>query len=155
VCYAIEHNVRQGIRTAPREIEMSIGIDKALGIHQPALLLRSRRAGLLAENVANADTPNYKARDVDFRAELERAWGEGERSGVRLTHARHMPAARVGPGGLEPLYRVPEQPSVDGNTVDTQREKAAFLDNAMRYQASLTFLGAKIQTLRTALQGDR
>ena len=132
---------------------MGISIDDALGIHQPALLLRSRRAALLADNLANADTPNYKARDMDFRAELERAIGApGELS---ATHPMHIPTHGSGLFLGEPAYRVPEQPSVDGNTVDTQREKATFVDNALRYQASITFLDSKIRSLRDALRGDR
>jgi len=131
---------------------MTIGIDKALGIHQPALLLRSRRAGLIAQNMANSDTPNYKARDMDFTAELERAAGAS--GPLRVTHERHFAAAGAGLFPGEPAYRVPEQPSLDGNTVDTQREKAAFLDNSLRYQASITFLDSKIRTLRAAIKGD-
>ena len=132
---------------------MGISIDKALGIHQPALLLRSRRSALLADNIANADTPNYKARDMDFRAELERATGGS--GALDVTHPMHIPAHGSGLFLGEPAYRVPNQPSVDGNTVDTQREKAVFLDNALRYQASITFLDGKIRSLREALRGNR
>ena len=131
---------------------MSISIDSALGIHQDALRVRARRAELLASNIANADTPNYKARDIDFRAALGQA-REALTQPVR-THANHLstPGARQ-PGG-EPLFRVPNQPSLDGNTVDLQAEQAAFAQNSVQYQASLQFLGSKFKGLLTAIRGE-
>jgi flagellar basal-body rod protein FlgB len=131
---------------------MSLSFDKALGVHADALRVRSRRLELLASNMANADTPNYKARDIDFRAALSQASGQGG-VGLARTHATHLPVQGGGVGG-EPLYRVPNQPSLDGNTVDPQLEQAAFSENAVQYQASLDFLNARFRGLRTALKGE-
>lgn len=132
---------------------MPLSIDKALGIHDEALMLRARRAELLAENLANADTPHYKARDFDFRAALEQA-GQGRPStGLAVTHAGHIQGA--GPAlNPELLYRIPGQPSLDGNTVDPQLEKAAFAENAVHYQATLLFLNRKIASIKGALKGE-
>lgn len=133
---------------------MPITFDSALGIHARALALRSRRNELLASNIANADTPGYKARDLDFRAVLSRVDGSGP-TRLRITDGRHL----GGPSGgslldEEPLYRVPNQPSLDGNTVDPNLEKAAFAENALRYNASLTFLDRKFKGLMLALKGE-
>lgn len=132
---------------------MSISFDKALGVHGDALQVRSRRLELLASNLANADTPGYKARDIDFRAALSEA--AGQQGGVRVvrTHASHLPAPDAGPGG-QPLYRVPAQPSLDGNTVDPQMEQAAFSENAVQYQASLDFLNSRFRGMKAALRGE-
>lgn len=128
---------------------MPLSIDRALGVHDDALKLRARRTELLATNLANADTPNYKARDIDFRAALEQAQsGQGVR--MQATHAAHIHDA--GPAASpEVLFRVPGQPSLDGNTVDAQREQAAFAENAVQYQATLMFLNRRISSLRGAL----
>ncbi|MDV6319148.1 flagellar basal body rod protein FlgB [Chromohalobacter sp. HP20-39] len=139
-------------------------IDKLAGYldyHQEALGLRHERQKVLANNIANADTPNYKARDFDFSAELDRAMqsgGSGHGGGLSLTttSARHIPAQATGGGGVQDLlYRVPEQPSLDGNTVDMDRERAAFADNALRYQANTTILTSKIQGIKAAMQPAR
>lgn len=130
---------------------MSISFDKTLGVHPEALKLRARRLEMIASNLANADTPNYKARDLDFRAALQHATQQG---GVQMqrTNAAHFgPAAN---GMPETLYRVPSQPSLDGNTVDPQLEQAAFSQNAIQYQASLDFLNSRFRSLRTALRGE-
>ena len=124
----------------------------ALGIHPQAVTLRSRRAEILASNIANADTPGYRARDIDFRAALAGAAGRGE---MNVTNARHFStASAAADGGPALMYRQPLQASVDQNSVDVQAERAAFRDNAMRYQASLTFLNGKISGLRSALRGE-
>ena len=139
---------------------MAITFDKAFGNHADALILRSQRAGVLAANLANADTPGYKARDFDFRRALEAASGTGSGESVTLarTDAAHLDAtgSRADGGGLRPTlqFRQPEQPSVDGNTVDVQTERAEFTENAVRYQATLGFLTSRIQGLRTALRGE-
>jgi len=132
--------------------DVSLSFDKALGIHAEALQVRSRRLELLASNLANADTPNFKARDIDFRAALNDAsHGQGLR--MARTNAGHLPSGPAG-SGLEAKYRVPSQPSLDGNTVDPQLEQAAFSENAIQYQASLDFLNARFRGLRTALKGE-
>ena len=134
---------------------MSINIDRALGIHAQALLLRGRRTEVLAANLANADTPNYKARDIDFTAtlnEIRSSSKSGESLRMGVTHAKHMsPHAPSGPA-FELLYRIPQQPSVDGNTVDAKREHAEFMKNAVQYQASLSFLGGRLRTMLTAIR---
>ncbi|MFA7096520.1 MAG: flagellar basal body rod protein FlgB [Gammaproteobacteria bacterium] len=130
---------------------MPINIDSALGIHAKALAVHGRRAEVLASNLANADTPNYKARDIDFKAALQQA--QSGHVPLKATHAGHIQPA--GTGLSSPLlYRVPQQPSLDGNTVDTHVEQAEFARNAVNYQASLTFLGGKLKTLLSAIRGE-
>jgi flagellar basal-body rod protein FlgB len=136
---------------------MTTFLDTALGLHPQALMVRARRAEVLAGNLANSDTPNYKARDVDFRAVLARAVVNDMSSvpAVRLvsTNAAHL-APEGGSSSMELAYRNPLQPSIDGNTVDPQFEYAAFAENAVQYQASLQFLSGRIRTLMTAIRGD-
>jgi len=130
-------------------------IDAALGIHPQAIEAGARRLELLAGNMANADTPGFKARDIDFRATMQALLDgpTGAGGSLRRTEAGHQSA----PGtalSAEPLYRVPNHPALDGNTVDTQLEQTAFAEASVRYQASLDFLDARIQGLRKALRGD-
>lgn len=129
---------------------MKIGVD--FGIHEQALRLKARRAEVLASNIANADTPGYKARDFDFRALLNRQMAGAEP--LRTTHERHFRDATgvVHPEQLD--YRIPNQPSLDGNTVDSQLEHAAYAGNALEYQASLQFLDGQVKKLRMALKGQ-
>lgn len=134
---------------------MSFSIDQYFGVHQQALALRSQRNTVLANNIANADTPGFKARDFDFKAALAEASGQaagGER--IKVTNNRHLGGGSGSAGGPGPLlYRVPMQPSQDGNTVETDREQAAFAENAVRYQASLQFLNNRIQSMINVLKG--
>lgn len=131
---------------------MSSITDRALGIHPQALDVASRRLELLAANIANADTPGFKARDLDFRAALAQASGG---TGARLAATR---PGHIGAGGAaaptSPLYRVPSHASLDGNTVDSQLEHAAFAENAVRYQASLDFINSRLRSLRSAIKGE-
>ena len=127
--------------------------DKLFGIHAQALALRSRRAELIASNLANADTPNFKARDVDFRAVLGQELGSSA-VGMQRTSTRHMSAGASGIDGMTLKYRVPSQPSLDGNTVDEQIEKSEFSTNAVRYMASLQFLEKKVQGLMRVLREE-
>lgn len=134
---------------------MPFNIDTALGIHPQALAVRARRAEILAANIANADTPNYKARDIDFRALLGGAQEHQGNARLVATNAAHLADAETAgnvDGGL--MYRMPQQPSIDGNTVDPQTEYAQFAQNALQYQASLTFLSGRIRNLMTAIRGD-
>lgn len=133
---------------------MLMGIDRALGIHAQALSLRAERAEVLAANLANSDTPGYQARDLDFNAALLQAVNGQGPIVLRTTHPAHLGASRSAllKGMLR--YRIPDQPSLDGNTVDARREHAEFLDNAVRYQASLTFLSGRLRTLLTAIRGE-
>lgn len=134
---------------------MPTKLDSYLGVHAPALQLRSKRTEILAANLANADTPNYRARDIDFKAALAQAGSP--RSGVHLatTKAGHIGAHNAdGVGAPELKYRVPLAPALDGNTVDTQLEQAAFAENSVRYQATLQFLSSKFRGLMTAITGQ-
>ena len=130
--------------------------DAALGIHPQALLVGARRAEVLAANIANADTPGYKARDIDFRAALSGAQSQMQPSTTRLvtTDPAHLTAAAGELPDETLLYRTPSQPSIDGNTVDAQVEYSQFSQNALHYQASLTFLSNRIKNLLTAIRGD-
>jgi len=130
-------------------------LDNYLGIHPAALKLRSQRTELLANNLANADTPNFKARDLDFRSALAAAGSPGAAIPMTATRATHIAlGAPNAAGQLHTLYRVPLAPSLDGNTVDPQLEQAAFAENAVRYQASLSFLSGKFRSLLTAITGQ-
>ena len=130
-------------------------IDDTLGVHQRALGLRAYRQEVLASNIANADTPHYKARDIDFKASLQGAMGSrGGQLELARTAARHLPAGGNAPAGARLLYRSETQSSVDGNTVDMDVERAAFAENAMQYEASVTFINGMLRTLQSAMQGQ-
>ncbi len=133
---------------------MPFSLDSYLGVHQPALNLQSRRAQVLASNLANLDTPGYKARDIDFAAALK-AQGNANQGGrfLTVTSRKHMQPEGM-EHGYELAYRQPFQTSLDGNTVEHQVELAAYSDNAMRYLATLRFLSGKFNTLRTAIKGQ-
>jgi flagellar basal-body rod protein FlgB len=126
--------------------------DELFGIHAQALKLKARRAQVLASNIANADTPGYKARDFDFREVLRKEMGQPMR--MNTTHRSHlqMESGIVPPSQIG--YRIPSQPSLDGNTVDTQQEYAAFAANALEYQASLRFLDGAVSKLKLAIKGQ-
>ncbi|MCP5158863.1 MAG: flagellar basal body rod protein FlgB [Gammaproteobacteria bacterium] len=129
---------------------MGINFDRALKLHAEALDLRSRRTEVVAANLANADTPGYMARDFDFKTTMAAVMGAGQP--LKVTHAHHLQAPGNNPDEL--LYRMPTQMSLDGNTVETEQEKAVFADNALRYQASLRLLSSRIQGLMTAIKGE-
>ena len=127
------------------------GIDKALGISPQVLALRMQRMNLLTANISNADTPNYKARDIEFRSALEQA--KTSLAQLNMTNTRHMPFA----GSAEQptvMFRQPLQEATNGNTVDAQSEHAAFMENAMRYQASLQLLDNRIKGIKNAIKGE-
>jgi len=130
---------------------MPISFDSALGIHQKALAFRSQRAEVLASNLANADTPGYKARDIDFKTALENV--NSGSNGLSRTNAKHIQISTT-VNSTDVLYRTPTQSSLDGNTVDGLREKSAFAENALRYQASLTFLDGKFKGMMAAIKGE-
>ena len=161
---------------------MRTALDNYLGIHPQALALEARRNELLAANLANVDTPNYKARDLDFKAALAAAAG-GTSGALPMTQtnqngipapagtaagsaiaasagiAANAGAAAIGgtAAALDPTllqYRIPMAPALDGNTVDEQLEQSAFAENAVRYQATLTFLNSKLRDLMTAITGS-
>jgi flagellar basal-body rod protein FlgB len=133
---------------------MSSKIDAAFGIHAQALQLYGKRAEVLAANMANADTPGYKARDIDFRAVLNGV-SQGEVSLAR-THGRHIDmAAQAGDAmHMHMKYRIPHQTSADGDTVDVQVEQSQFAQNAIRHQASFAFLDGTIKSLLGAIRGE-
>ena len=134
---------------------MRFDLDKTFGVHQQGLLVRAKRAELIAGNMANADTPDYQARDIDFKQFLQQAQHASDASSLKTTHHAHInPGASIGGISAEIMYRVPMQPSIDGNTVDTQLEKAKFAENSLQYQASLKFLTGKIKSLKTAIKGE-
>ena len=137
---------------------MALDINAQFDLHTRALGLANQRLELLADNVANADTPNYKARDIDFRsamAGLAQPGGLGGDLPLAATRSGHLQAGGAGPNTTTALYRVPDQPSLDGNTVDSQKENAAIAETSVRYQATLTFLSQRIRGLRDAITGGR
>jgi flagellar basal-body rod protein FlgB len=139
-----------------------LNLNAYLGIQPQALELQSRRTEVLADNLANVDTPNYKARDIDFQSALAAATGAaGGRSAaggtlpLETTDPRDIGAAGSASGPSPELkYRVPLAPSLDGNTVDAQLEQAAFAENSVRYQATLTFISTSLRNLMTAITGS-
>ena len=135
---------------------MPMNIDQYVGVHAAALDVRAKRGELIANNLANADTPGYQARDIDFRQAMARASG-GATQGVTLstTQAGHIGGANGADAATNPdlKYRTPLAPALDGNTVDTQIEQASFAENAVRYQASLNFLSSRFRSLMTAITG--
>ena len=135
---------------------MSLSLDKAFGVLPSAVLIKARRAELLASNLANVDTPNYKSRDFDFTAVLAEVEGQSNRLPLATTSANHLTNTIDKSQALEPelLYRVPAQPSLDGNTVDPQLERAAFAENTMHYQSTLEFLDRRVSSLRKALSKE-
>ena len=130
---------------------MSAPIDNLFGIHTRALGLWQRRSEVLAGNLANADTPGYQARDVDFRSALMQASGQSE--GLALSTPTQGQIAPSTQAADKLMWRNPTQPSMDGNTVDEQVEQANFAANGVHYQASLAFITAQIRMLRTAITG--
>jgi flagellar basal-body rod protein FlgB len=136
--------------------DMSISFDKALGIHEQALGFRAQRAEVLANNIANADTPNYKARDLEFSKVLA-AQNEKTNGGtfaLNMTNSRHIEAEGLGNGDESLMYRTPMQPSIDQNTVDAQLEQSNYAENAVGFQASFTLLNSKFKGLMSALRGE-
>ncbi len=131
---------------------MPINFNSAFGIHDDALLLFERRTQLIAENIANADTPGYKARDIDFDKVLQ---NEKSSDGIQVkkTHKDHLGLSQQRFSN-DIQFREVLQSSADGNTVDTQKEKAAFAENSIRYQTTLNFLTRRISGLKTAFRGE-
>jgi flagellar basal-body rod protein FlgB len=114
--------------------------ESVFGVHGTALALRSQRLSLLASNIANASTPGYKARDIDFEAALKEATDKKESTNKAADDAMG--------------YRIPLQPSLDGNTVELSTEQTLFAENAVKYRTTLSFLEGRINTLTRALKGE-
>ena len=136
---------------------MPFSLDSYLGVQQDALKVQSKRMEVLAKNLANVDTPNYKAQDIDFKTALAQAGSPGAALPLATTTSNQIGNSATSgdidtSGALK--YRVPLAPSLDGNTVDAQMEQAAFADNTVRYQATLTFLSGSLKDLMTAITGQ-
>lgn len=129
-------------------------LDNYFGVHEQAMRVRASRAQLLAENIANADTPHFKARDIDFQAALASAGHELNAAQMRVTDSAHISAPDNQAFSAEIMFRTPQAASLDGNSVDSEFEKSEFLRNAVEYQVSLKFLDGKIRTLMSAIKGD-
>jgi flagellar basal-body rod protein FlgB len=139
---------------------MSGKLDDYLRLNETAINLRAQRQQLLASNIANADTPNYKARDIDFSKSLQVALTRSQppTNALIKTNAAHLDAktdvdAADGSDGATLLYRSPIQPSADGNTVDMDIERNAFADNAVHYEAGLSLISAQIKDMLAVIQG--
>ncbi len=135
---------------------MSISFDRALGIHEQALGFRAQRAEVLANNIANADTPNYKARDLDFASVLAAQNAKEKVGQVSLarTQSQHIPAEGVAGGDAGLVYRTQLHASIDQNTVDLQIEQSNYAENSVQFQASFTLLNSKFKGLVNALRGE-
>jgi flagellar basal-body rod protein FlgB len=125
-------------------------INSHLDFYGQALRLRSRRNEVLASNIANAATPNFKARDLDFNTEIRRQIKHGP---LRTTDEQHFPT-NVHPGPEKMMFRDPINPSLDGNTVEMGVEQMEFSENVMRYQTTLQFLNGRIKGLMSAIRGE-
>ena len=125
-------------------------IKKNINMLGASLSLRAKRNEILASNIANAATPNYKARDIDFDTEIKKYQKNGP---IQVTHGEHLSVKRpVAPGKV--LFRENVNPSLDGNTVELAIEQLQFAENSMRYQSTLSFLSGKINTLMSAIEGE-
>ena len=130
---------------------MSI-LQNPLGIHATALKLREQRTSVIASNIANVDTPNYKARDLDFSSVMATT----QSNSMRTSHARHISVTNYQAlqGDSMVKYRLPSSASLDGNTVEINTENSLFTENSLRYQATNTFLNSKIKGVMSALRGE-
>ncbi|GGJ80611.1 flagellar basal body rod protein FlgB [Pseudomonas matsuisoli] len=139
---------------------MSISFDSALGIHEKALNFRAQRAEVLGNNLANADTPGYKARDLDFSAvlaqEADKSSGKSGHFALNTTSSKHIALEGAEMNIADPAlrFRVATNPSLDQNTVDSQVEQASYAENSMQFQASFTLLNSKFKGLISALRGE-
>ena len=132
---------------------MAINLDKLVGFHQSALTIRNDKMEVIAGNLANANTPGYKARGIDFQKAMARANNSSGQSMTR-THENHLSGSMA--STTEIGFRIPSQPDTgDGNTVEVQRERNEFLDTGMRYQASVEFLNGKIKGMKKAISGGQ
>ena len=129
-------------------------IDDEIGFMSKALNLHAHRQQLLAGNIANADTPGYKAVDIDFSRALRAAVGSSQPVGLNTTASGHLQPKGANPFGAQTLYRQPAQPSIDGNTVDMDVERTQFIDNAIRYQFALDRVSGKFKEMQLALSSQ-
>jgi flagellar basal-body rod protein FlgB len=136
----------------PEEIRTMF--DNIFGIHEQALAVHGQRLGVLAANIANADTPGYKARDIDFGEVLSQSGAEPSSLPLKITHAAQISFSDADSAAGELKYRNPYQASLDGNTVEMPVEQAAFAENNVRYQASLNFINLRIAEMQLAIAGQ-
>ena len=128
----------------------------SLDFQGQALMLRSERQRLVASNIANADTPGYVARDINFAQALRNATGSGAPAAqLAASQARHI-TSQTGTAGLGSalVYAAPSQTNLDRNTVDMDRERASFADNTVKYEATLRFIGGNVKTTLSAITGQ-
>lgn len=133
---------------------LAISFNNALGTYEAALKLRTQRAEVLASNLANTDTPNYKARDFDFHKALSMQLANSSGGRESTTHHRHLSSTSSAAAMNATEYRVPTQPSVDGNTVDEHLENAEFMANTLEHQTAFTLLNSRFKGLIRAIKGD-
>lgn len=149
---------------------MITNMTSGLDFQAKALVLRAERQQVIASNIANADTPGYVARDLDFKEAMRQATGADSGSSLRaissaqggdangMTHANHIAlsgsTAGLGSSPAHLAYTVQSQPSLDGNSVDLDRERANFADNAVRFEATLRFINSQSKTILSAIQGQ-
>lgn len=134
---------------------MAINFERAFSIHDDALIMRGKRASILASNIANADTPNFKARDIDFQSMLKQADNQQTKNlNMVSTHRQHIELNSGSLSNASLKYRNPLHASLDGNTVDSHVEQAKFSENALQYQTSFTFLNSSINSIMKTLKGE-
>lgn len=150
---------------------MFANLTSGLEFHSKALVLRAERQRIIASNIANADTPGYVARDINFQQALRESTGarQSELSAASLrlsapgnaagmTDPRHIALTGASSsqltGGTDLAYAVQTQPAADGNSVDIDRERASFVDNSVRYESTLRFINGQSKTLLSAIQGQ-
>lgn len=132
---------------------MTISFDKGFELHAQGMKLRSQRAEVLASNIANADTPGYKAKGMDFQKAMQQATQQ-QQAGMSKTHAKHFDVRSEVTNNID--FRTPNQADTgDGNTVDVQVERNLYLENSLEYQASVQFLNGKIKALKNVISGGR
>ncbi|OTQ31473.1 flagellar basal body rod protein FlgB [Gilliamella apicola] len=130
-------------------------LDNWVNFHSQALNMRETRQNILAANIANGDTPNYQARDIDFKAELTKAiknQGNVNNIALHTTSNHHIQISMPMPTNQNLLYRIPYQASADGNTVEMDQERTVFIDNSIHYQSNLTFLSEQFKNVMSVLQ---
>jgi len=136
---------------------MNISFANALGLHEQALGLRAQRAQVLANNLANADTPNYQARDLDFsealKTQVSRTRADASLA-ARVTHRLHIPVTGQQTGSADLKFRVPMQAAIDGNSVDAEAEQARYAENTLHFQSSFTLLNNQFKGLLAAIRGE-
>ena len=132
---------------------MALSLNNLFGIHENAMALQSRRAQLLAQNLANSDTPGYKAKDIDFDAAMKSVSKGQFQPPLKSTNQKHIQPSGYSLG-VEEMYRSPTQPSLDGNTVEPHVEMSEFTDNSMRYLMTLRIMSGRVSGMLSALRGE-